>query len=76
MLMCTNKEVGLLINVIGKTVQPNNLRVMMRKFVGMCLVFLAPIIVTGKMSLHATVQRNITYDEHVNNDIQLHSSID
>ena len=46
------------------------------KTLGICLVFLAPIIVTGKMSLHATVQRNITYDEHVNYDIQLHSSID
>ena len=46
------------------------------KVFGICLGFLAPIIVTGKISLHATVQPNITYDEHVNHDIQLHSSID
>ena len=38
--------------------------------------FLAPTIVTGKISLHATVRRNITYDEHINHDIQLHFSID
>ena len=27
---------------------------------------------SGKISLHATVRRNITYDERVNPDIQLH----
>ena len=76
MLMFTNKEAGLLINVIGESSTTKQLTGDYEKVFGIWSGFLAPIIVTGKISLHVTVRRNITYDEHVNHDIQQHSAID
>ena len=74
--MSPNKEIKLPIMLLEKTVQARNQLVMMKKTFGICLGLLSPIIVTGKISLHATVRRIITYDEHAYHDIQLHSSID
>ena len=38
------------------------------------LWLLTPIIVTGKIQV--AVRRNITYDDHVNHDIQQHSMME
>ena len=57
MLMFTNKEAGLLINVIGENSTTKQLTGDDEIVFGICWGFLAPIIVTGKISLHATVRR-------------------